>query len=85
VQKEDVSLNKVQDFKPNREVQNVISMFVIKVIIIVKASNNNQWPIDKFITQVNTTRFKVDMITSTIAHAWALGTICCKTINFYLP
>jgi hypothetical protein len=60
-------------------------MFVIKVIIIVKASNNNQWPTNKFITQVNTTRFKVDMITSTIAHALALGTICCKTINFYLP
>ncbi len=85
VQKEELNLNRVRYFKLVERCNSVTPMFVIMIIIVVKASNNNQWPIDKFITQVNTTRFKVDVITSIIAHAWALGTISCKTKKNCLP
>jgi hypothetical protein len=59
-------------------------MFIVHVIIVVKASNNNQWPLDWFNAHVETTRLKANVFASTIAHIWALGTFYYKATYFCL-
>jgi len=58
---------------------NSTSMLIVKVITIVKAFNNH-WPLDWFSTHAEATRFKANVIASTITHTWALGTLYCKTL-----
>jgi len=62
---------------------NSTSMFIVKVIIIVKLFNNH-WPFDWFNTHVEATRFKANVIASTITHTWALRTLYCKAIDLCL-
>jgi hypothetical protein len=51
---------------------NSTSMFIVKVITIVKVFDDNQWPLDWFSTHVETIGFKVNVTTSTTTHTWAL-------------
>ncbi len=77
--------NKSNISSPIEISNNWASISMVRVMDIVKAFDNNQWPLLWFIAQTNTTRFKVKVIASVITHTWALGTICCRTIDFYLP
>jgi hypothetical protein len=43
---------------------NSTSMFIVKVIAIVKVFDNNQWPLDWFSTHVETIGFKANVTTS---------------------
>ncbi len=61
------------------------SMAKIELIIVTKASNNNQCPLDWFNTHVDTTRFKHVVIASTMAHTWAFRTHYYKLNVFCLP
>jgi len=56
----------VKDFKPTSN-NNSASMFIVSVIV-VKALDNNQWPLDWFITHVNTTWFEQEMIALVRTH-----------------
>jgi hypothetical protein len=56
------------------------------LIAIAKAYDNNQWPLDWFITHdVVTIGFKQLMTTSTMAQTWALRTFCYNVSAFYFP
>jgi hypothetical protein len=57
---------------------------IVKVIVVVKTLDNNQWPWNWFITQFVTIGFKHDVITFTIVHIWAFKTFCYKLIVFFL-
>jgi hypothetical protein len=69
----------------NLNYNSLASMFIVSVILIVKAFDNKQWHLDWFITHANIIGFKVNVIALEIAHNWALGTLCCKATNWCLP
>jgi hypothetical protein len=53
---------------PFESCSNLISMLTVGTIYVVSTSNNNQWPLDLFITQGMTTRFKTLVIAFVIFH-----------------
>jgi len=77
--------NKSNISSPTESSSNWASISIVKVMVSVKASDNNQWPLLWFITQVDTTWFKVEVIASTIANTWALDIIRFRAIHFCLP
>ncbi len=46
MQKEDFSLNRVKDPTPTKSYNNLTSVFIGSVIDIIKAFDNNQWPLN---------------------------------------
>jgi conjugal transfer/entry exclusion protein len=46
MQKEDFSLNRVKDPIPTKSYNGLTSMFIGSVIDVIKAFDNNQWPLN---------------------------------------
>jgi hypothetical protein len=77
--------NKLDILGPLQSYNGAICISIVRVMVIVKTFDNNQWPLLWFITLDDITRFNIKMITLAIAQTWALSTLCFKATNFYLP